>query len=83
MPTSLLTSVGRGYSDLCAAMCAVGTNSEELQIWKEIDGIFSADPRKIPSARLLPTVTLEEASELTYYGSEVRTNHSHILSHSN
>ena len=72
MPTSLLTSVGRGYSDLCAAMCAVGTCSEELQIWKEVDGIFSADPHKIPSARLLPTVTLEEASELTYYGSEVR-----------
>jgi aspartate kinase len=71
MPTSLLTSVGRGYSDLCAAMCAVGTFASELQIWKEVDGIFTADPRKIPSARLLPTVTLEEASELTYYGSEV------------
>lgn len=72
MPTSLLKSVGRGYSDLCAAMCAVGTLASELQIWKEVDGIFTADPRKISSARLLPTITLEEASELTYYGSEVR-----------
>ena len=71
MPTSLLSSVGRGYSDLCAAMCAVAMAASELQIWKEVDGIFTADPRKIPSARLLPTVTLEEASELTYYGSEV------------
>jgi aspartate kinase len=71
MPTSLLQSVGRGYSDLCAAMCAVSTSASELQIWKEVDGIFTADPRRIPSARLLPTVTLEEASELTYYGSEV------------
>jgi aspartate kinase len=71
MPNSLLKSVGRGYSDLCAAMCAVATSASELQIWKEVDGIFTADPRKIPSARLLPTITLEEASELTYYGSEV------------
>lgn len=71
MPTSLLQSVGRGYSDLCAAMCAVGAFASELQIWKEVDGIFTADPRRIPSAQLLPTVTLEEAAELTYYGSEV------------
>ncbi|KAK1515932.1 aspartate kinase [Colletotrichum costaricense] len=71
MPDSLLKNVGRGYSDLCAAMCAVGTKAAELQIWKEVDGIFTADPRKVPSARLLSTVTPEEATELTYYGSEV------------
>ncbi|KAF4840038.1 putative aspartokinase [Colletotrichum siamense] len=71
MPDSLLKNVGRGYSDLCAAMCAVGTKATELQIWKEVDGIFTADPRKVPSARLLSTVTAEEATELTYYGSEV------------
>ncbi|KAK2763603.1 aspartokinase [Colletotrichum kahawae] len=71
MPDSLLKNVGRGYSDLCAAMCAVGTKAAELQIWKEVDGIFTADPRKVPSARLLSTVTAEEGTELTYYGSEV------------
>ncbi|KAI8716584.1 Aspartokinase [Fusarium sp. LHS14.1] len=71
MPESLLKAVGRGYSDLCAAMCAVGLNAVELQIWKEVDGIFTADPRKVPSARLLSTVTPDEATELTYYGSEV------------
>ncbi|KAI0180001.1 aspartate kinase [Hypoxylon sp. FL1284] len=71
MPDSLLQTVGRGYSDLCAAMCAVAVRAEELQIWKEVDGIFTADPRKVPSARLLSTVTAEEATELTYYGSEV------------
>ncbi|KAJ0302680.1 hypothetical protein Brms1b_011955 [Colletotrichum noveboracense] len=65
MPDSLLKNVGRGYSDLCAAMCAVGTKATELQIWKEVDGIFTADPRKVPSARLLSTVTAEEATELT------------------
>ena len=46
-------------------------NADELQIWKEVDGIFTADPRKVPQARLLNSVTPEEASELTYYGSEV------------
>lgn len=40
-------------------------------MWKEVDGIFTADPRKVPTARLLPTITPEEAAELTYYGSEV------------
>ncbi|KAK5113760.1 hypothetical protein LTR85_010777 [Meristemomyces frigidus] len=71
LPGGLVHSVGRGYSDLCAALCAVALNASELQIWKEVDGLFTADPSKIPSARLLPTVTSEELAELTYYGSEV------------
>ena len=71
MPHSLLHSVGRGYSDFCAAMCAVGIGAREVQIWKEVDGIFTTDPSKVPSARLLATVTCEEAAELTYFGSEV------------
>ncbi|GAA5856883.1 hypothetical protein JCM8547_008443 [Rhodosporidiobolus lusitaniae] len=71
VPGSLLAQVGRGYSDLCAALCAVGTHAQELQVWKEVDGIFTADPRKVPTARLLSTITPEEAAELTYYGSEV------------
>jgi aspartate kinase len=71
MPGSLLKCVSRGYSDLCAALCAVALSSVELQIWKEIDGVFTADPRKIKTARLLATITSEEAAELTFYGSEV------------
>lgn len=43
----------------------------ELQIWKEVDGIFTADPRKVPSAKLLEWLFPEEVAELTYYGSEV------------
>jgi len=71
MPSSLLHTVGRGYSDLCAALCAISLDAEELQIWKEVDGIFTADPTKVSTARVLPTVSAEEAAELTYYGSEV------------
>ncbi|KGO61217.1 Aspartate kinase, monofunctional class [Penicillium expansum] len=71
MPNSLLQCVGRGYSDLCGAMCAAGLAAAEYQIWKEVDGIFTADPSKVPSARVLTTVTAEEVSELTFFGSEV------------
>ncbi|EMG46977.1 HOM3 Aspartokinase [Candida maltosa Xu316] len=71
VPGGLLNGVGRGYTDLCAALAAVGIQADELQIWKEVDGIFTADPRKVPNARLLDSVTPEEAAELTYYGSEV------------
>ncbi|ANB15519.1 aspartate kinase [Sugiyamaella lignohabitans] len=71
VPGGLLNGVGRGYTDLCAALIAVGLQADELQIWKEVDGIFTADPRKVPTARLIDRITPEEASELTYYGSEV------------
>ncbi|PVV00574.1 hypothetical protein BB560_005041 [Smittium megazygosporum] len=71
VPGSMLHSIGRGYTDLTAALVAVGIQASELQIYKEVDGIFSADPRKVPGARLLDIITPEEASELTYYGSEV------------
>ena len=49
----------------------MGLQASELQIWKEVDGIFTADPRKVPTARLIPIISPEEAAELTYYGSEV------------
>lgn len=71
IPGGLLESIGRGYTDLCAALVAVGLHARELQVWKEVDGIFTADPRKVPTARLLPQISPAEASELTFYGSEV------------
>jgi aspartate kinase len=63
--------IGRGYTDLCAALVAVGLKADELQVWKEVDGIFTADPTKVPTARLLSAITPSEAAELTFYGSEV------------
>jgi aspartate kinase len=71
IPRGLLVTVGRGYTDLCAALVAVGTRADELQIWKEVDGIFTADPRKVPTAKLIPQISPAEAAELTFYGSEV------------
>ena len=63
--------IGRGYTDLCAALVAVGLKAAELQVWKEVDGIFTADPSKVPTAKLLSKITPAEAAELTFYGSEV------------
>ena len=71
VPGGIINSIGRGYTDLTAALAAAGIGARELQIWKEVDGVFSADPRKVPGAVVLPAITPEEAAELTYYGSEV------------
>ncbi|KAG0248770.1 Aspartokinase, partial [Linnemannia exigua] len=59
------------YTDLAAALIAVRLDAEEVRVWKEINGIFTADPRKVKDARLLNILTSEEASKLTYCGSEV------------
>nr|KAJ3405839.1 Aspartokinase [Polyrhizophydium stewartii] len=71
VPGSLLSTIGRGYTDLTAALMAVALRADELQIWKEVDGIFTADPRKAPRARKMASISPDEAAELTYYGSEV------------
>ncbi|KAF2819832.1 aspartate kinase [Ophiobolus disseminans] len=71
MPRGLLRTVGRGYSDLCAALVAVALEAQELQIWKEVDGVFNADPRKVPTASLLASISPSEAAELSFYGAEV------------
>ncbi|TFK72779.1 aspartate kinase [Pluteus cervinus] len=71
VPGSLLRQIGRGYTDLLSSILAVGVGASELQIWKEVDGIFTADPRKVSTARLIPLISPDEAAELTYYGSEV------------
>ncbi|KAI6037623.1 Aspartate/glutamate/uridylate kinase [Pisolithus marmoratus] len=55
VPGSLLRQIGRGYTDLLSSLLAAGLNACELQIWKEVDGIFTADPRKVPTARLIPS----------------------------
>ncbi|CAG7921524.1 unnamed protein product [Penicillium olsonii] len=68
---ALLHFVGRGYTDLCAALVATGLDAAQLQIWKEVDGVCSADPRLVPDAELLSSITTSELRNLTFYGSEV------------
>ena len=67
----LLASLGRGYTDFTAAACASAVKALKLQVWKETGGVFTAHPRIVPEARLLTTVSMDEAQELTYFGNAV------------
>ena len=74
IPGGMLNHIGRGYSDFTAALVAAGLGKDkgkELQVWKEVDGICNADPNKVSGAKVLPVISAQEASELTYFGSEV------------
>ncbi|WP_240360858.1 bifunctional aspartate kinase/homoserine dehydrogenase I [Pyxidicoccus caerfyrddinensis] len=64
-------SLGRGGSDYSAALAAAALDAELLEIWTDVDGIFSADPRLVPEAFPLPEVSFEEAMELAYFGAKV------------
>lgn len=64
-------SLGRGGSDYSAALAAAALDAALLEIWTDVDGIYSADPRMVPEAFPLPEVSFEEAMELAYFGAKV------------
>ena len=66
-----ITTLGRGGSDLTATMIAASCGAEEVQIWKDVDGILTADPRIVKGARVVESVSYEAAAELAYYGAQV------------
>ena len=66
-----ITTLGRGGSDLSATMIAASCGAEEVQVWKDVDGILSADPRIVKNAKPVDTVSYEVASELAYFGAQV------------
>jgi len=70
-PDGHVTTLGRGGSDLSAAVIAAACELDEIQVWKDVDGMLTADPRIIPSAVPVPAVTFEEASELAYFGAKI------------
>ena len=63
--------LGRGGSDWSAALAAAALDAELLEIWTDVDGIFSADPRLVPEAFPLPELSFEEAMELAHFGAKV------------
>ena len=67
----IITTLGRGGSDLSATMIGAAMDAEEIQTWKDVDGILTADPRVVKEARPVPEVTYEEAQELAMFGSQV------------
>jgi len=65
------TTLGRGGSDTSAAVLGAALAADEIEIWTDVEGIMTADPRRVPSARRLPSVSFAEAAELAYYGAKV------------
>ncbi len=66
-----ITTFGRGGSDYSAAVVAGGMKADILEVWKDVDGYMSADPRFVPSAKLIPKLSYEEAAELSYFGATI------------
>ncbi|KAL7534577.1 hypothetical protein ACHAXR_005967, partial [Thalassiosira sp. AJA248-18] len=66
-----ITTLGRGGSDLTATAIGAALNVDEVQVWKDVDGILTADPRLVKNAIPVAQVSYEEASELAYFGAQV------------
>lgn len=67
----ITTTIGRGGSDYTAALVAAALNAGEVQIWTDVPGVLTADPRVLPQARTIPRLSYDEAAELAYFGAKV------------
>ena len=65
------TTLGREGSDYTAAVFANLLNAESQTIWKDVEGVMSADPKQFPNARLMPELSFDEVIEMAYYGAQV------------
>jgi aspartate kinase len=65
------TTLGRGGSDYTAALIAAALKVDEIQIWTDVTGVLTADPRVVPEAQTIDRLSYSEASELAYFGAKV------------
>lgn len=65
------TTLGRGGSDYTASVIGAALNADIIDIWTDVDGMMTADPRKVPNAFNIPTITYAEAMELSHFGAKV------------
>jgi len=65
------TTLGRGGSDFSAALLGSWLNDDAIQIWTDVDGVMTCDPRMVPEARSIRVMTFSEAAELAYLGAKV------------
>lgn len=65
------TTIGRGGSDFSAALVGAGLNAERIEIWTDVDGMKTTDPRICPDAHRIKLISFEEAAELAYFGAKV------------
>ncbi len=66
-----ITTLGRNGSDLTASLIGAALKVNEIQYWKDVDGIMTADPKKVNSAKHVPLISFQEASELAFFGSKI------------
>ena len=67
----ITTTLGRGGSDYSAALVGAALDAREIQIWTDVSGVLTADPRVVPGARTVPSLSYAEAAELAYFGAKV------------
>jgi aspartate kinase len=65
------TTLGRGGSDYSAAIIGAMLEAREAQIWTDVPGVMTADPRLVPAAKTVPLMSYDEAAELAYFGAKV------------
>jgi aspartate kinase len=70
-PEGLTTTLGRGGSDTSATLLGEALEAEEVQIWTDVDGVLTADPSLVPTARPIPQMSLGEAEALSAFGAKV------------
>ncbi|MCX6178228.1 MAG: bifunctional aspartate kinase/homoserine dehydrogenase I [Chlorobiales bacterium] len=70
-PDGTVTTLGRGGSDYTASILGAALGASEIWIWTDVDGFFSADPKRVRDARILPYITYAEAMELSHAGARV------------
>ena len=69
--TGVTTTLGRGGSDYSASLVGAALQAEAIEIWTDVDGMLTADPRVVPDAKLIERIGFEEASELASFGAKV------------
>ena len=67
----ITTTIGRGGSDFSAAIVGAGLGAERIEIWTDVDGILTTDPRICKEARRIKVISFDEAAELAYFGAKV------------
>ena len=70
-PAGVTTTLGRGGSDYSASIIGSSVKADEIQIWTDVNGVMTADPRIVPGARVLERVSYKEAGEMSYFGAKV------------
>jgi aspartokinase/homoserine dehydrogenase 1 len=69
--TGITTTLGRGGSDYTAAIIAGAVNAMDLEIWTDVSGMMTADPRIVSNIKLIPEISYQEAMELSHFGAKV------------